>query len=401
MNLMCTGTGSVVCAALLSLQACDSASPSLHAERDGAGVRVIESGAPRWTPDEVWSVAPEPLLTLGAVDGAPEVAFLRITGVHRIPDGGLAVVDGGSSQIRFFEADGRFRASMGRRGEGPGEFTGGLLSELHGDSLWLFDQALNRLTVLDTRTRSFRTASLEAENVRLGLAGILPDGSAVLASDLVYAVTPDDSLPPGLQRFDAVYVRVGPTGETLDTLLVAPGSERSLAYGSGTMEMVRPLFARSVSHRVVGGLLFQGSQEAYRIRAHEPGGRSLLEIRRTGVDVALTDEIHRAAVEWRVGSAPASARAGLRARYDDQPRPPTRPAYGQFLTDPDRNLWVEGFSIEGSATDWAVFTGEGSWLGTVTFPDGFRPFHILDDEVLGVWRDELEVEFVRVHALSR
>ena len=51
--------------------------------------------------------------------------------------------------------------------------------------------------------------------------------------------------------------------------------------------------------------------------------------------------------------------------------------------------------------EWTVFSQEGALLGTVTLPDRFEPFHFGTDEVLGVWKDEMDVEFVRVYALRK
>jgi len=380
---------------------CDPPSPPPALARDSAGIRIVESRASLWGPDEAWQVSPEPLLSIGVVDGPAELSFVRIGDVHRLDAGALAVIDGGSNQIRFFSPEGRFLRAVGRRGAGPGEFQSPPISELRCDSLWLFDAALNRLTVLDTRTDSFRVANLEVQNLALGLAGLLADGSIVLAADLMYGVSPDDSLPQGSHRFGAAYVRVSPTGETLDTVLIGSGSERILRYGAQTIEMLRPLFARSASHTVAGDRMFHGDQEVYRIRAYQPDGRVTLELRRTDVDLTLSAEVYRSAVERRVDAAPEPARPGLRVMYAGQPIPNTRPAYGRFLTDPADHLWVEDYPADDAPPTWGVFAPDGRWLGTVGLPGRFRPLRILGDQILGVWTDPLGVEFVRIHHLDR
>src|SRR5690606_9799148 len=110
---------------------------------------------------------------------------------------------------------------------------------------------------------------------------------------------------------------------------------------------------------------------------------------------------YSAAVEERVLAAPEPARPGLRALYQDQPRPGGRPAYARFLVDSENFLWVEDFSYAGDLHSWAVFGPEGVWLGAVEFPNGFRPTQILEDEVVGIWRDEFEVDYARIYALVR
>ena len=44
---------------------------------------------------------------------------------------------------------------------------------------------------------------------------------------------------------------------------------------------------------------------------------------------------------------------------------------------------------------------EGRFLGFITMPDRFSPFSLRDDLLYGVWRDELDVESVRLYPLRR
>jgi len=62
----------------------------------------------------------------------------------------VVVLDGGSSQLRFFDAQGRFLFSAGSRGEGPGEFRNPTrLRRTPGDSLQVWDAILGRLSFFD------------------------------------------------------------------------------------------------------------------------------------------------------------------------------------------------------------------------------------------------------------
>ena len=48
-----------------------------------------------------------------------------------------------------------------------------------------------------------------------------------------------------------------------------------------------------------------------------------------------------------------------------------------------------------------VFDPDGIWLGTVATPRGLRVTEIGTDYVVGVWRDELDVEYIRVYDLEK
>jgi len=49
----------------------------------------------------------------------------------------------------------------------------------------------------------------------------------------------------------------------------------------------------------------------------------------------------------------------------------------------------------GSA-EWDIFDAEGRYLGIVEMPFHFQPLGFHDDSVFGVWRDDLDVQYVRV-----
>jgi hypothetical protein len=341
------------------------------------------------------------MLSLGAMDGDPALSFDRLSGVYVIGRDRVAVLDDGASQVRFFGLDGAPLSTFGRPGEGPGEFQSLAFVGLHADSLWLFDGRQQRITVLDPRSSGFRVARAAVDNAALGSAGLLLDGTMVFVSDLAFSSAIADAASPGLQRFRAAYVRVGPLGELRDTVLVTPGSERILRFGPQTVEVIRPLLAKSVSHAVRNQEIVQGTQDAYEIRVYTGDGVLQNLIRRTGVDVRVDERSYNAAAEERVLAAPEPARPGLRTLFQEQAIPENRPAYSRFLVDVDGFLWVQDFSYYGDARSWAVFDREGVWLGGVAFPDRFRPSQILGDRVAGVWRDELDVEYARVYELTR
>jgi hypothetical protein len=50
---------------------------------------------------------------------------------------------------------------------------------------------------------------------------------------------------------------------------------------------------------------------------------------------------------------------------------------------------------------WDVFDPNGRWITTVTFPKDVQSHDIGEDYILGVWEDELDVEYVRMYALDR
>lgn len=92
----------------------------------------------------------EPTLEIGLIDGDEHYLFASIESVVRLPDGRVAVSDGGSSRVSFYDSDGRFAGSFGREGEGPGEFRSLSRMYVHGtDSLRVLDRRTRRVSSFD------------------------------------------------------------------------------------------------------------------------------------------------------------------------------------------------------------------------------------------------------------
>ncbi len=82
--------------------------------------------------------------------------------------------------------------------------------------------------------------------------------------------------------------------------------------------------------------------------------------------------------------------------------PDTRPAYQSLRPDELGNLWASEYARPPEVPGvWTVLDPEGRWLGTVAMPPRFRPYQIGASWILGVVRDELDVERLRLYELIR
>jgi hypothetical protein len=86
------------------------------------------------------------------------------------------------------------------------------------------------------------------------------------------------------------------------------------------------------------------------------------------------------------------------------------PAFQSFATGPGETLWVQQVQSAGDLTpeeleqynliedqgspDWDVFDDMGRYLGVVTMPPRFQPRRFTEEHLYGVWRDELDVQYV-------
>ncbi|MFW6078460.1 MAG: hypothetical protein ACODAE_02490, partial [Gemmatimonadota bacterium] len=70
--------------------------------------------------------------------------------------------------------------------------------------------------------------------------------------------------------------------------------------------------------------------------------------------------------------------------------------------DPEGNLWVRAPDDSDRATAaWDVFDADGRWLGAVDIPSGLDVHEIGADYLIGTTTDELDVQRVVVHELTR
>lgn len=99
---------------------------------------------------------------------------------------------------------------------------------------------------------------------------------------------------------------------------------------------------------------------------------------------------------------PAAARRHIRDLLDQTPFPEHFPPYQRLMIDEGDNLWVQGFEAPGdAAVSWSVFDPTGVWLGVVRMPQAFRMLDVGKDYALGVYEDELNVEYVRLYPLIK
>ncbi len=108
----------------------------------GGGAEVaFEGSAPTWTVEG-------PDLRIGAIDD-PDYAFGRVGVLADGPDGMLYSMHPHEVEIRRWSADGAPAGTVGREGEGPGEFVRPRSIGFFGDSLWVMDSRAFRVSYFD------------------------------------------------------------------------------------------------------------------------------------------------------------------------------------------------------------------------------------------------------------
>jgi hypothetical protein len=383
------------------LMACGDTDSGSFVVRDSLGITIAENRGQAWGPEETWTIAPEPLVRVGSVEGRTHYQLHDVQGVVRLVDGTLVVANAGTHEIRFFDEAGRHIRSVGREGDGPGEYR--LISALgvsSRDSVWVYDYGLRRFTILTRHGEFVRLVSLGPTLSAPNAIGRLADGSFVIKEQ--WSSSLHDEWQPGLSRGLAAVTRLMGEGSTSDTVAMLLGREVFLSDEDGRAVMSAPLFARASSAAVSRDAIYLGDQETFEVLRYSADGELRGITRVLDVDLSITQADIDAEIQRQLARVPKSRQTPLRQQLESMALPPTRPAYGRLRADPYGHLWAaEPSRYPFPAGEWTVFNPDGLLLGVVQMPRRFRLQQVGTDWVLGTWRDELDVEYVTLHQLSK
>jgi len=404
----------VLAATSVVITACgrEQASPELAAVADSAGITSVSYSDAQWIGDEAWSVSTEPRLILGVLDGASEYQFSDISSAARQADGDFVVADVGMQSVRLFDAAGSFVRRLGGGGSGPGEFqrpTQVLLREP--DSILVWDDAAYRLTRFDSAGNFIDVRTFSREKIAKAISPPLYPGSAQLlnSSEILVRLIEKGKDDPAKDRFRgrSGALRVSFDTAVIDTVAWFGDVEQVLVDAPWGRQPVVPPLARNTSIAVHpgGGSLCVGDQNGPEVRCFEVDSRSTsvqwaanpLPVREVDPDVALWREATVELYESKLTAGEA------RRLVDQVPIPVVRPEYSRLILDSEGNLWVErGPGGRGSerGVAYLVFDPAGGLLGALVMPP-MRVLEIGSDYVLGVVRDELEVQSLQVLKIEK
>ncbi len=164
--------------------------------RDSAGITIVETPLVDDAAVPHWSIDTTPERTIGVTAGDPVYEFNEISGITRLQNGMLVVLNGAGEsafEFRFYDSAGKHVASHGRRGQGPGEFRSvNAFVPAGGDTLMAVDWPNGRINWLTASTGHLRSDRLD----ETGFKGVLGEDAygivetMVPLGDSLYAVRP-------------------------------------------------------------------------------------------------------------------------------------------------------------------------------------------------------------------
>jgi len=372
----------------------------------GRGSALEEGSFPTWTVGSV------PLASIGGDDQRSDYLLYRVVGATRLSDGRIAVASAAASQIKYFDSSGTHLRTVGREGDGPGEFRGILsLLPLPGDTLLVLSERPG-LTWLSPQGEYIRSMPVGVWGRERHPCRISGDEWRVLSDGRLVTTFEDN---PGIRGCAPAPV-VGTHRETemlevqdyeaqhFDTIAVLPGTERT------------------GRHWRVFGPLLHFATSGDRVYAADARSAEILVLTSQGDTLARWPTPfapERVPAEAKLTSERVLTMRNGAKEVEVYDYPEFYPRLGRLLTDRQGYLWVMGYprflkpassislrtlynsTVEDGGARWRVLRPDGSVVATVRTPAGLFPIEIGLDYVLGVTMDEYDVEEIRLYSLDR
>lgn len=371
----------------LPLLACASAGP-------------LSAQTPEWSVDSTWAVS----VGEGSEEGHQ---LLGVLDAVLLRDGRLVVLSTATKDIRVFSPDGTFIRTVGRDGQGPGEFKlpwgFRLLPSGH---LLVYDPANLRVTDFDTEWEVAGTQRVGYDRYGMSATWRL---QRPMANGLIPVAAYDTPTREAVQRQEGVYeedlvirlfegseVRASirrPQGKVYATGLVGGKSTtRPLPMG----EFV--LFNWGSEHVVLG------SSHSTDFDLFDHTGALVRTVRGEGelrpatrADMAAFDKSHERSGLLTIPGVAMSPTNPMALFLKDAPRGDQFPLFDQVQIDDEGLVWAREYLLASEVAVWQVIDPEAGLIGRVSIPASWNLLRPSASRLIVVERDEYDVEMVRVY----
>jgi hypothetical protein len=337
----------------------------------------------------------DPIVRIGDRHEDPSHDLHRVAGAVETAAGSIVIATG-SYELRIYGRDGQHQTTLGRLGDGPGEFRQikGIYP-FRGDSIAVFDEAQQRVTVLALYGSGARvlnhTEFQDPSNPRhFQVVGTVADSQVVVQH--IIPATPRE----GVVADSLLLTTHGPRGKSDWSL--EPIARAETQYDQGTRGLVfsSPLFGRSTHTSAAGDHVHVCSDYDRVCRTYDSNGVLIAVLRPSGAAVQIDAELVAAKLDERLASfTPAGrvrAEAVLKAHV-----PNDLPPFISIASDARGRLWVKPVNLRRNSP-WIVTSERGAYT-LCSMSDGMKPLSIGAETVLVLGHDIYDVEMVSLHSL--
>jgi hypothetical protein len=346
-----------------------------------------------------WAISSSPDLVIGGSTAGADQALHRVVGAVRLMDGRIVVANGGSQDLRYFDASGRLLATAGRSGGGPGEFSGlGKMFRLPGDSVAAFDGMNGRISIFSPSGSFVISRTIPAPPTVFGRFASGSLAYTVYSDPATGAATSGHIKPMLSVR------RIAPEGDAGNVVTqIEGGGEYRVEEAGRVMTIPAPLSPAQPA-AVNGGFLYTVSIDGSRLAVLSEDGARIREIglgsspaRLTAAEIASYRSATLSVYPTASPRSRAHARVLAEAEY-----PEVAPRYDRLMVDSEGYIWVGRYILPAETVrSWDIFSATGERLGRMDTPAQVHVEEIGKDYLLGLAADALDAEEVRLYALTR
>ncbi|MGH7560295.1 MAG: hypothetical protein ACRENB_04660, partial [Gemmatimonadales bacterium] len=293
-------------------------------------------------------------------------------------EGRLYVADAKPPIIKVYDRTGRLVRTIGREGEGPGEFRIAFIA-VEGDALIVHDPRVSRTSVFDTSgtfRRSWHSQCCYWGDITVDTAGIV----------VIAGPGPTPKTIGGDDTEGQAYFRYDTAGRAIDTIPIRTAgtpepklwtvSRKSGGQVSAMLSMLVPMAPRRVERpHPHGGFLVAWTGD-YSIVRTRTGRDTVRLLRRTWIPDPLSDDQRKALGELAVRQAAGDwGEEEVRKAFRVEEVPTTLPAFAALAVDPGGHVWARRSQADPDAPSrFDVFGPDGAWLGEVKVPVATREY---------------------------
>lgn len=383
-------------------------------------------GTDRALPEPIWQV--EPLARIGSLDD-PAQSLTSIGQVVIGPEAQLFVSQPMDARLLIFDSAGALQASLGGRGQGPGEFQTLRSIGLLGDTLYASDQRLGRVsffslggefresTPWSTPPPAPPTLHVIFEQSPPHL--ILPDGTALLQASAMYPVPPGFfEAGPIRFTFPRWYLRIDRAGAVVNTVAQYEVNETRVRITTGPsgFAMGNPFLHTPLSSIVPDGSgvvvverdpAADSQESSFRVLLINSTADTVFSKSIPYDPIPLTEQhIHSATERASRGRAPHVVVPALVVRVDALRShgfvPVTHVPVNALATGQDGTIWLQGPLVpDDGPVLWTVLGSSGDVEGYVRLPACQSVLAARGDVLIVQELDDLDVPYIIRYRLVR
>ncbi len=356
-----------------------------------------------------------PDLRIGSVDDSA-FAFTAVTRIDVLPDGRILSFHSQEQTIRRWTPAGQPDGTIGRRGQGPGEFENVFLIGVFGDTIWAFDFQAYRTTRFDSDGGLLGTSSMTVELGERGTAPTdLPARPGRPFRDGTYVGSvPAFSHAIAIGEFThSNWVRFAADGSVMGTIWQQeyhPRDVLALLRGTGGSYGRQPFGDQTMVTPVDDGIIVVDRRTpespagaAVRVTGIGVTGDTLFHTEIPFQPVPLSQErVDSAVTALAEGMLPMQQRfqegmtlPALRADLEAAAYAPAwTPVVDAMLVTDTGEVWIRQYEPLAEGRAWWVLSPYGEPRGTVITPAELQIMAVQDGMVYGVEKDDFDVNYI-------